>query len=123
MHAEAARQARSQEEALERVGRALAEAAAAPTLEPANPRLAWAVEATRDAGLSGAVGIALDGDGCFAVAREIWQSHLVGRYILGGIPFNERTAAALLRPLLRGRFAEPRPGGFDWRAISDCFPA
>ena len=123
MRAEAVQRARSQKEALERVGRALAEAAASPTLDRTDPRLAWAVEATRDAGLDGAVGIAVDGDGCFDVARGIWQSHLVSRYILGGIPLDERAAAALLRPLLRGRFAEPRPGGFDWRTISDRFPA
>ena len=65
----------------------------------------------------------MGGDGCFAVAREIWQSYLVGRYILGGIPVDERAAAASLHPLLRGRFAEPRPGGFEWRTISGCFPA
>ena len=122
MRAEAVQRARSREEALEHVGRALAEAAASPTLNSVGPRLAWAVEATRDAGLDGAVGIAVDGDGCFAVAREIWQSHLVGRHILGGTPLDERAAAALLRPLLRGGFAEPRPGGFDWRTISDRFP-
>ena len=123
MRAEAVQRARSQKKALQLVGRALAEAAASPTLDLTDPRLAWAVEATRDAGLDGAVGIAVDGDGCFDVAREIWQSHLVGRHILGGIPFDERAAAALLRPLLRGGFAEPRPGGFDWRTISDRFPA
>jgi Competence protein CoiA-like family len=123
MRAEAMRRARSREEALERVGRALAETAAAPTLELADPRLAWAVAATRGGGLGGAVGIALDGDGCFAVAREIWQSYLVGRYILGGIPVDECAAAASLHPLLRGRFAEPRPGGFEWWTISGRFPA
>jgi hypothetical protein len=123
MRAEAERRARSQEEALERVGRALAEAAAAPTVEPVDPRLVWAVEATRGAGLGGAIGIALDGDGCFAVPREIWQSHLVGRHILGGIPLDERTAAASLYPVVRGRFAEPRPGGFEWRVITGRFPA
>jgi hypothetical protein len=76
MCAEAARWARSREDALERVGHALAETAAAPALEPANPRLAWAVKSARNAGLGGAVGIAWKGDGCFAVAREIWQPHL-----------------------------------------------
>ena len=123
MRAEAVQRACSQEEALEQVGRALTEAAVSPALKPTDPRLAWAVEATRNAELDGAVGIAVDGDGCFAVAREIRQSHLVGRHILGGIPLDERAAASLLRPLLRGRFAEPRPGGFDWRVISDRFPA
>jgi hypothetical protein len=123
MCAEAARWARSREDALERVGHALAETAAAPALEPANPRLAWAVKSARNAGLGGAVGIAWKGDGCFAVAREIWQPHLIGRHILGSIPLDERTAAASLRPVLRGRFAEPRPGGFEWRTISGRLPA
>jgi hypothetical protein len=122
MRAEAARRARSREEALEHVGRALTEAAAFPTLDPVSSRMAWAVEATRDAGLDGAVGIALDGDECFAVAREIWQSYLVGRYILGGIPVDERAVPASLQPLLRSRFAEPRPGGFEWRTITGRFP-
>jgi hypothetical protein len=123
MRAEAVQRARSREEALEHVGRALAEAAASPTQDLTDSRLAWAVEATRDAGLDGAVDIPADGDGCFAVAREIWQSYLINRHILRGIPLDERAAAALLQPVLRGGFAEPRPGGFDWRTISDRFPA
>ena len=64
----------------------------------------------------------MDGDECFAVAREIWQSYLVGRYILGGIPVDERAVPASLQPLLRSRFAEPRPGGFEWRTITGRFP-
>lgn len=123
MRVEAARRTHSRDEALERVGCTLAEAAAAPTVEPGDPRLAWAVEATRDAGLSGAVGIAVAGDGCFAVAREIWQSRLVGRHVLGGIPLDERTVAASLYPVMRGGFAGPRPGGIAWRVITGRFPA
>nr|WP_157033879.1 competence protein CoiA family protein [Belnapia moabensis] len=123
MRAEAARRACSREATLERLGNALIVAAASPTVEPADPRLTWAVEATRDAGLEGAVGIAVDGDGCFVVAREIWQSHLVGRHILGGIPLDERTAATSLYPVVRGRFAEPRPDGFEWQVITGRFPA
>ena len=80
------------------------------------------MEVAREAGLGGAVGVAVEGDGCFAVPREVWQSHLVARHVLGGIPLDERAAAASLRPLLRGRFAEPRPGGFEWAAISARFP-
>jgi hypothetical protein len=80
------------------------------------------VEAAREAGLGGAVGVAVEGDGCFAVAREAWQSHLVARHVLGGVPLDESAAAAPLRPLLRGRFAEPRPGGFEWAALSARFP-
>ncbi len=128
MRAEAARRAarlaRFREEALGRIGRELAAAmAAAPSLRhPGGARLAWAVEAAREAGLGGAVGVALEGDGCFAVAREAWQSHLVARHVLGGVPLDGRAAAASLRPLLRGRFAEPKPGGFEWAALSARFP-
>jgi hypothetical protein len=123
MCAEAARRAWRREAALERVGYALTAAAASPPLETADPRLAWAFETTRDAGLEGAVGIAVDGDGCFAVGRKAWQSHLVERHILGGIPLSEHTAAASLHPFVRGRFAEPRPGGFEWQEITGRFPA
>ena len=56
------------------------------------------------------------------MAREVWQSHLVSRHVLGGVPLDERAAVASLRPLLRGRFAEPRPGGFEWAALSARFP-
>ena len=42
--------------------------------------------------------------------------------MLGGVPLDERAAAASLRPLLRWRFVEQRPGGFEWTAISACFP-
>ena len=128
MRAEAARRAarlaRVREEALERIGRELAAAmAAAPSLRhPGGGRLAWAVEVAREAGLGGAVGVAVEGDGCFAVAREVWQSHLVARHVLGGMPLDERAAAASLAPLLRGRFAEQRPGGFEWAAVSARFP-
>ena len=45
-----------------------------------------------------------------------------GRHVLGGIPFDERAAAASLRPLLRGRFVEQRPGGFESAALSVRFP-
>ena len=128
MHAEAARRAarllRAREEALGRIGRELAAAmAAAPSLRhPGGARLAWAVEAAREAGLGGAVGVAVEGDGCFAATREVWQAHLLTRHVLVGIPMDERAAAASLRPLLRGRFAEPRPGGFEWVAVSARFP-
>jgi hypothetical protein len=128
MRAEAARRAarlaRLRDEALGRVGRELAAAmAAAPSLRhPGGGRLAWAVEVAREAGLGGAVGVALEGDGCFAVPREVWQSHLVARHVLGGMPFDERAAAASMHPLLRGRFAEQSPGGFEWAAISARFP-
>ena len=77
---------------------------------------------TREAGLGGAVGVAVDDNGCFAVGWEVWQSHLVGRHVLGGVPFDERAAAASLRPLLRGRFVEHRPGGFESAALSVRFP-
>ena len=130
MRAEAARRAarlaRAREEALERVGRGLAAAmsAAPPTRHPGacGGRLAWGMEMVREAGLGSAVGIAVAGDGCFAVAREAWQAHLVARHVLGGVPLDERAAAAALRPLLQGRFAEPRPGGFEWASISARFP-
>jgi len=42
--------------------------------------------------------------------------------VLGGIPFDERAAAASFRPLLRGRFVEQRPGGFESAALSVRFP-
>lgn len=123
MRVEAAQWAHSRVEALKCLERALTEAAAAPTLGPADPRLAASVKAVRDAGLGGAIGIVLEGDGCFAVAREIWQSHLVSRHLLGGIPLDERAVAASLRPMLRGHFAELKPGGFEWPTISGHFPA
>jgi len=63
----------------------------------------------------------VDGDGCFAVSWGVWQSRLVGRHVLGGIP-DERAAAASLRPLLQGRFVEQTPGGFEWAALSVRFP-
>ena len=118
----AARLARAREEALERVGRKLAAAAAAPPRHASSGRLAWALEAAREAGLAGAVGVAVAGDGCFAATREVWQAHLLTRHVLVGIPMDERAAAASLRPVLRGRFAEPRPGGFEWAAVSARFP-
>ena len=80
------------------------------------------MKAAREAGLGGAVGVAVAGDGCFAAAREVWQAHLLTRHVLVGIPMDERAAAASLRPLLRGRFAEPRPGGFEWATVSARFP-
>jgi hypothetical protein len=123
MCAEAARRACEREAALEQVGCALTAAAASPAQEPADPRLAWAYEAARDAGLEGAVGIAVNGDGCFAVGREIWQSHLVERHILGGIPLSEHTAATSLHPVVRGAFTAPKPGGFQWQLITGGFPA
>jgi hypothetical protein len=126
MRAEAARRAarlaRAREEALERVGRKLAAAAAAPPRHASGGRLAWALEAAREAGLAGAVGVAVAGDGCFAATREVWQAHLLTRHVLVGIPMDERAALASLRPLLRDRFAEPRPGGFEWATVSARFP-
>jgi hypothetical protein len=80
------------------------------------------VNAVRRAGLAGAVGLAVEGDGCFAVAREVWQSHLVERLVLGGIPFDEHDPLASLRPLLRQPFAKPTPSGFGWSAITSHFP-
>jgi hypothetical protein len=80
------------------------------------------VEVAREAGLGGAVGVAVAGDGCFAAAREVWQAHLDARHVLGGVPLDERAAVASIRPLLRRRFAEPRPGGFEWAALSARFP-
>jgi hypothetical protein len=81
------------------------------------------VEAVRAAGLGGAVGIAVEGDGCFAVARELWQARLVARHALGGVPLDPRAAAASLRPVLRGGFAAGAPGGFGWAEISARSPA
>jgi hypothetical protein len=115
----AARLARGREEALARVARELAAAAAAPPRrDPAGP-----VDALRAAGLGGAVGTAVAGDGCFAVAREAWQARLVLRHVLGGIPLDPAAEAAALRPVLRRGFAEPKPGGFGWPELSARCPA
>jgi hypothetical protein len=104
--------------------RELSAAAAAPLRHGlAEPRLAAAVEAVRRAGPEGAAGIGVAGDGCFAVPREVCRSQLVARHVLGGLPLDPAVEAALLRPLLRGGFAERAPGGFGWAEIAACCPA
>jgi hypothetical protein len=118
----AARRARAREEALGRVVRELTAAAAAAPRAPADRRLVEAVDVVRGAGLGGAVGTAVAGDGCFAVAREVWQSRLVARHVLGGIALDLGAEVASLRPLLRRGFAVPAPGGFGWPEITARCP-
>ena len=116
MRAEAARRAarlaRAREEALERVGRELAAAmAAAPPLRhPGGGRLAWAVEAAREAGLGGAVGVAVEGDGCFAVAREVWQAHLLARHVPGRHPHGRARRGGLAPPAAAGPLRRAEAG-------------
>jgi hypothetical protein len=118
----AAARARARALALAATGRALLAAAAAPTRPPRDPRVGWGVAAARDAGLAGLVGVALAGDGCFAVAREVWQAHLVERHVLGGRPLAQEAIPAVLRGLLRAPFAAPTPAGFVWAEITARFP-
>jgi hypothetical protein len=115
----AARRAFRRERAVERVARELAAEAAAP---PPQDQTATA-DAVREAELCGAIRTVVAGDGCFAVPREVWQSRLVLRHVLGGIPLDPAAEAASLRPMLQRGFAEPRPGGFEWPEISARWPA
>jgi hypothetical protein len=123
----AARRALAREAALDRVVRELAAAAAAPAPSPSGPvgtRLRHALGAVRGAGLGGAVGTAVAGDGCFSVPRELWQAGLVRLHVLGGVPLDPHAVpAASLRPLLRGGFAAEAPGDFSWAEIAARCPA
>ena len=56
------------------------------------------------------------------MTREVWQSHLVVRHVLGGIPLDEQEVERSLHPLLRPCFTEQMPGGFEWPIISARFP-